>query len=171
MFSLVVRRLPRTRRAVGDRLHYDGPNRPEVQRRLRPARLGLGLALSPGLGLGLGLALASLEGTSCRPSKCLGIGLGGFTPLILFLISTSRLGLEMFRDRIRGVYPPHSISNLNKHNNELHAVRRRPRTNSYHPSETKNYLISSVGDQGIFVLACHAQKVRVTTALRPEHPG
>ena len=92
--------------SAGDRLHYDGPNRPEVQRRLRPARLGLGLALSPGLGLGLGLALASLEGTSCRPSKCLGIGLGGFTPLILFVISTSRLGLEMFRDRIRGGKPP-----------------------------------------------------------------
>ena len=72
--------------------------------------------------------------------------------------------LEMFRDRIRGVYPPNSIPNLNKHNNELNAVRRRPRTNSYHPSETKNYLISSVGDQEIFVLACHAQKVRVTRA-------
>ena len=58
------------------------------------------------VGLGLGLALASLEGTSCRPSKCLGIGLGGFTPLILFLISTSCFSLEMFRDRIRGVNPP-----------------------------------------------------------------
>ena len=101
---------------------------------------------------------------SC-PSKCLGIGLGGFTPLILFLISTSCLGLEMFRDRIRGVNPPNSIPILNKHNNELNAVCRRPRTNSYHPSETKNYLMSSVGDQGIFVLACHAQKVRVTPGL------
>ena len=80
---------------------------------------------------------------SC-PSKCLGIGLGGFTPLILFLISTSCLGLEMFRVRIRGVYPPNSIPILNKHNNELNAVRRRPRTNSYHPSETKNVLFSLV---------------------------
>ena len=42
---------------------------------------------------------------------------------------------------------------------------------SCRPPEAKNYLISSVGDQGIFVLACHAQKARVTTAPRPEHPG
>ena len=42
---------------------------------------------------------------------------------------------------------------------------------SCRPPEAMNYIISSVGDQERFVLACHAQKVRVTTALRPEHPG
>ena len=152
--------------SVGDRLHYDGPNRPEVQRRLRPARLGLGLALSPGLGLGLGLALASLEGTSCRPSKCLGIGLGGFTPLILFLISTSRLGLEMFRDRIRGVSPLIlSLISTSITTNympsaggqeRIHIIRRRPRTLSFHPSET----------QESFVVACHAQFVSHSQSRR-----
>ena len=51
---------------------------------------------------------------------------------------------RLFRDRIRGVYPPNSIPNLKNYNNELNAVRRRPRTNSYHPSETKNVLFSLV---------------------------
>ena len=62
-------------------------------------------------------------------SECLGIGLGGFTPLILFLISTSNT--------------INFMSSAGGHE-RIHIIRRRPRTILSHPSETSNFLSSLV---------------------------